>query len=74
MLQEFYRRAHKIRRLETAQKMIHAGKSTPVEVSCEAAQAWKSTSTKKNKENKKHKSGDRQWSLDTNNKKAKSPD
>ena len=53
MLQEFYRRADKIMRLEIAQEAVHAGRSTPIEASCEIAPARKSTPTEKNRDNKK---------------------
>ena len=56
MLPEFYRRADKIM-LETARDAVHTGKSTPIEAPCETAQAGKSTSAEKNKENKKGKNG-----------------
>ena len=58
-LQEFYRCANKIMRLEIAPEVVHIGKSTLVEASCKTAQAGKSTSAEKNGENKKRKSGDR---------------
>ena len=48
MLQEFYKHADKIMGLETAPETVHPGKSTPVEVSCEAVQAEKSASAEKN--------------------------
>ena len=74
MLQEFYRCADKIMRLETAWETVHAGKSTPSETPHETTQAGKSTPTEKNRENKKRKSRDHRISLDANNKKGKNPD
>ena len=59
MLQEFYRRAEKIMRLETAKEAIHTGRSTLVEAPRETAPIGKSTFTKKNEDNKKRKGGDR---------------
>ena len=59
MLQEFYRHADKIMRLETARDAVHAGKPTPTGTLRETAPAEKSTPAEKNKENKKRKNGDR---------------
>ena len=52
-LQEFYRRANKIMRLETAREAVHARRSTLAEVPHEIAPVGKSTSTKKSGDNKK---------------------
>ena len=60
--------------LETAREAVHTRRLTPVEASHEIALAGKSTSTEKNRDNKKQKSGDRRRSLDAHQKKAKSPD
>ena len=60
--------------LETAREAVHARKPAPIETPCEITQAGKSTPAKKSRKNKKRKNGDRRWSLDVNNKKAKSPD
>ena len=59
MLHEFYKRPDKIMRPETAREVVHAGKSILTETPLDTAQAGKSTSAEKNKENKKRKSGDR---------------
>ena len=53
MLQEFYRRANKIMRLETAREAVHAGRSTSVEAPPEIVPSGKFTSTAKNGDNKK---------------------
>ena len=58
-------------RLETAREAIHAGRSTLVEAPHEIAPVGKSTSTEKNGDNKKGKSGDRRRSPDAHQKKAK---
>ena len=73
-LQEFYRRADKIMRLETTREAVLAGRSTLAEVSREIVPTRKSQSTNKDKDNKKRKNGDRQRSPDAHQKKAKSPD
>ena len=73
-LQEFYRRADKIMRLETAREAVQAGRLTATEAQCEVALSGKSESAEKNGDNKKWKSRDRRRSPDTNQKKAKSPD
>ena len=59
LLSEFYRRADKIMRLETAHEAIQAGNSTPSE--------------KSNDNGKKRKNGDRHPSLEKTNKRAKAP-
>ena len=59
-LAEFYRRANKIKHLETAQEAIQAGKPVPAE--------------KNNDDGKKWKNGDRCPSLEKTNKKPKTPD
>ena len=74
MLQEFYKRADKIMHLETAWEAVLAWRSTLAEALREGMQAGKSTTTKKNEDNKKRKSGDCRRSLDPHKKKAKSSD
>ena len=59
-LQQFYRRADKIMRLETAREAVQAGKPTPSE--------------KNNDNDKTQKNGDCHSSLEKTNKKAKDPD
>ena len=73
-LQEFYRCAYKIMRLEIAREVVHTGKYIPSETPGETTQVGKSTPAEKNGENKKRKSEDRRRSPDANNKKAKRPD
>ena len=58
-LQEFYSLANKIMSLETAPEGVRAWRSTSVEASCEIAPAGKSTSTEKNRVNKKRRGRDR---------------
>ena len=74
MLQEFYRRANKIMRLETAREVVHTGRSTPVEAPHEATPTGKFLSTEKNGDSKKHKSGDCRQSSNAHQKKTKSHD
>ena len=73
MLQEFYRCADKVIFLETALEAVHAGKSTLTETPHETALVGKSTPAEKGGENKKRENGDLRWSLEANNKKARSP-
>ena len=72
-LQEFYRRADKIMHLQTAREVVHAERSTPVEAPHEITTTGKFMFAKKNRDSKKHKSGDHQRSSDAHQKKAKSP-
>ena len=58
MLQEFYRRADKIIRLETGREAVHAERTTPVKEPREIAPTRKFEFTEKNGDNKKCKSGD----------------
>ena len=58
-LQEFYRRADKIMRLETAKEAVHAWRSTPIEVPHEIAPTGKFMPAEKNRDSKKRKSEDR---------------
>ena len=57
-LEEFYKRADKIMRLETAREVVHAGRSTSVEAPNEIAPIGKFMSVEKNGDNKKRKSED----------------
>ena len=58
-LQEFYRRADKIMHLETAREAVHVKRSTLAEAPREIAPSRKSTSIRKNGDNKKQKGRDR---------------
>ena len=60
-------------RLETTREVVHAGRSAPIETLREVAQTRKSTFVEKNRDSKKHKSGDHRRSPDVHQKKAKSP-
>ena len=60
--------------LETAREVVHAGRSTPVEVRREIAPTGKSESLEKNGDNKKCKSRDHRRSPNAHQKKDKSPD
>ena len=73
MLQEFYKRADKIMRLETAREVVHARRSTLVEVPHEIAPTRKFMSVEKNGDSKKCKGRDHRRSLDAHLKKAKNP-
>ena len=61
-------------RLETAREAVHAGRLTLVEAPHEITPAGKYLSAWKNEDSKRRKSRDRRRSLDTYQKKAKSPD
>ena len=64
-LQEFYKRADKIMRLETAREAVQAGRSTLAKAQREVAPPGKFESTEKNGDSKKRKSGDRRRSPNT---------
>ena len=61
-------------RMKTAQEVVHTGRLALVDAPHEIVPARKFISAEKNGDNKKRMSGDRQWSLDAHQKKAKSPD
>ena len=61
-LQEFYRRADKIMRLETASEAVQAERSTLAEAQREIAPLGNLESAEKNRDNKKRKSADRRQS------------
>ena len=73
ILQEFYRRADKIMRLEIAREAIHAKKSTFFETTREGAQARKPAPAEKSEESKKRKNGDRRRSPQTNKQEDQKP-
>ena len=58
-LQEFYKRADNIMRLDITREAVQAGRLTPAEAQREVAPSRKFESTEKNGDNKKRKSGDR---------------
>ena len=73
-LHQFYRRADKIMRLETAREVVLAERSTSAEASREIAPARKTQSAENNGYNKKRKNRDRRRSPDAYQKKAKCSD